>query len=418
LKENKKPREAGPEDKEKISRVGRRHQKEAKKKRKVIIVLILVVGAVLAIGGIFNIPYINVVREGGSWIGERFSGTAEEDISSPDYAFLTEPLSGRYNSGEVDIILALYDSTDTNNAIVGLVLLTYDVEGAKGELYILPEITTAYNAAGEEIELSQALGEEGGDDLLRSTVNNMTGADVDYLVRMGFPDGVLSVQRLGFPSMLMEEDEVLVNPISNEFSYIDARQEVGDADRIISYLLAVNAEDINVARVKRAGDYLPEAFAVIRGVDISQLQESLDHLEGDDLIDPSPGSREDELRYLASMIQAFADIEEGKLVYRGVPRVEVLNGCGVPDLGKKVGDELIAKGVAVAGTGGNAKTTVDGEEVNDFSHERSSIIYRSQDKRVVAYAEYLAVLLAINEVDYEPGPGPEVVLIAGRDRAG
>jgi len=211
---------------------------------------------------------------------------------------------------------------------------------------------------------------------------------------------------------------VLVNPISNEYSYIDARQEVGDADRIISYLLAGNAEDINVARVKRAGEYLPGAFAVIRGVDISQLQEGLDHLEGDDLIDPSPGSREDELRYLASMIQAFADIEEGKIVYRGVPRVEVLNGCGVPDLGKKVGDELTAKGVAVAGTGGNAKTTVDGEEVNDFSHERSSIIYRSQDKRVVAYAEYLAVLLAINEVNYEPGPGSEVVLIAGRDRAG
>ena len=83
-----------------------------------------------------------------------------------------------------------------------------------------------------------------------------------------------------------------------------------------------------------------------------------------------------------------------------------------------MGDELTAKGVAVAGTGGNAKTNVDGEEVNDFSHERSSIIYRSQDKRVVAYAEYLAVLLAINEVNYEPGPGPEVVLISGRDRAG
>jgi hypothetical protein len=418
LKESKKQREAGREDKEKISRVGRRHQKEAKRKRKVIIVLILVVGAVLAVGGIFDIPYINVVREGGSWIGERFSGTTEEDIASPEYAFLTEPLSGRYNSGEVEIILALYDSTDESDALVGLALLTYNVEGAEGELYILPENTTAYNAAGEEIELSQALEEEGGADLLRSTVNNMTGADADYLVRVGFRDGVLSVQRLGFPPKLMQEDEVLVNPISNEYSYIDAGQEVGDADRIISFLLAEESEDINEVRVERARGYMPVAFAAMRGVDISQLQESLDHLEGDDLIDPSPGNREEELRYLVSMIQAFADIEEGKLVYRGVPRVEVLNGCGVPDLGKKVGDELTAKGVAVAGTGGNAKTTVDGEEVNDFSHETSSIIYRSQDRRVVAYAEYLAVLLSISEVDFEPGPGPEIVLIAGRDRAG
>jgi hypothetical protein len=313
--------------------------------------------------------------------------------------------------------MALYDSTDAGKTIVGLVLLDYNVLEDKGEFIIIPENAVAYNATGEEIELKYALAEEGGADLLRSTVNNMTGADAEYLVRMGFRGGVLSVQQLGLPPKLMQEDTVLVNPISNELSYMDKGQEAGDSDRIISYLLAGDAEEINGARVERAKEYLPGAFLALRGAELPRLQESLGYLEGDDLLEPGTGSKEEDITYLASMIQAFAGLEEGALVYRGVPRVEVLNGCGVPDLGKKVGDELTDKGVWVAGTGGNAKTTVDGEEVNDFSHEESSILYRSQDRRVAAYAEYLGVLLSINDVNYEPGPGPEIVLIAGRDRA-
>lgn len=418
MKANKKGRkEPAPEDKEKISRVGRRHQKEARRKKKLVITLVLAAGVVLAVGGIFDIPYINVVRAGGSWIGEKLSSTAEEEAPPPDFAFLAEPLSHERYSDQVEIIAALYDSTDPRKAVVGLALLTYDVKEAAGEFYVLNEKAATYNAAGEEIELSRALGEEGGADLLRSTVNNMTGADADYLVCMGFRDGVLSVQGLDFPPILMEEDEVLINPISKENSYIDAGQEVGDADRILSYLLAVDAEDINGARAERAEEYLPGALAVTRGEDLACLQERLSHIDGDDLMDPSPGGREEELKYLASMIQAFSEIEEGKLVFRGVPRVEVLNGCGVPNLGKKVGDELAARGVVVAGTGGNAKVTVNGEEVNDFTHEESSIIYRSQNERVAAYARYLAVMLSINEVSYEPGPGTQIVLIAGRDRA-
>jgi hypothetical protein len=136
------------------------------------------------------------------------------------------------------------------------------------------------------------------------------------------------------------------------------------------------------------------------------------------LLDPSTGTPEGDRRYLASMLQSFVSLQESELVIRSVPSVEVLNGCGVPDLGSRVGDRLASLGVPVAGTGGNAKVTVDGEEVNDFSHEVSTIIYRSEDPRVKAFAAYLGVLLSIEDVVSEPGPGSEIILIAGRDLAG
>jgi hypothetical protein len=117
------------------------------------------------------------------------------------------------------------------------------------------------------------------------------------------------------------------------------------------------------------------------------------------------------------MLQAFAGLDEAAFAVKAVPAVEVLNGCGVPDLGKRVGDRLNSLGVPVAGTGSNAKVTVDGEEINDFTHEASTIVYRSVDPRVEAFARYLGVLLSVTDVVSEPGPGPEIILIAGRDLA-
>jgi hypothetical protein len=117
------------------------------------------------------------------------------------------------------------------------------------------------------------------------------------------------------------------------------------------------------------------------------------------------------------MIRAIGELPEGKLAVKAVPKVEVVNGCGLPDLGKKVGEKLLSFGVVVSGSTGNAKINVNGEEVNDFSHQTSSLIYRSEDRRVLAYARYLGVLMSIGDVSRVSAPGPEILLIAGRDMA-
>jgi hypothetical protein len=419
LSKDKKVREDAAEEKENYSRASQRQRKEAKKRNRIILVLVLVVGVVLAVGAVFNIPYINVARTGGTWLGEKISGTNKQTTPKPDYVFLTNPQTSKDLSGDVSTLLLLCkgDSVNASQKIVMyLALFTYNTELGEGDVTLIPESTIAYNTSGQKVPLSQALKEQGGLDLLRSTVGNMTGSDVDYIVTLGFWEAMGAIQGLGLPSILLDEDIVLLNPTNEDMSHLAESQEIGDSDRLLSYLMASDMKVTRDARLERAKSYLPEMFYALRGEGLNQLEEGLSSLDMPDLLTPSTGGVGEDISYVASMIQAFAGLGENELLVGATPKVEVVNGCGVPDLGKKVGDKLVSLGVVISGSAGNAKVTVDGEEVNDFSHQVSSIIYRSQERRVEAYASYLSVFLSVEDVKYEPGAGPEVVFIAGKDQ--
>jgi hypothetical protein len=423
LSKNNKENKGVPEDKEPLSRVSRHQKKSSKKKRRVFLVVVLVIGAVLAVGAAFNIPYINVAREAGSWLGDRFSGSDSEAEPVPDYLYFTDPETGRKMSGEVSTLMGLYrieEGEGEQRIILDLVLLTYDKDGGVGEIYMIPETSVAYNASGEQTDLRRALQEEGGEDLLRSTVSNLSGSEVDYLLLVEFWEAVKLVQGMGLPPVTLADKTVLVNPLNEETDFLVAGQEIGDSDRLILYLMATDYLQIWEAfsqRLERAREYLPEAMSWLRPVTAEDMEEMLSSLGEDYTLDPAGGSVDEDRSYLASMLKSFSDLEKGELAVRAVPAVEVLNGCGVPDLGKKVGEQLNSLGVPVAGTAGNAKVVVEGEEVNDFTHEVSTIVYRSEDARVEAFARYLGILLSIEDVKFEPGPETEIVIIAGRDLA-
>lgn len=345
-------------------------------------------------------------------------------MAQPQYLFLTHPQNGRRLEGDVTALVALYTDTakgEEGRTVLGLALFTYSIPSGQGEVYIIPEDSVAFNAAGQATDLRRALREEQGGDLLSSTVGNLSGEEVDYLVMVEFWDAVRICQKTAPPPVVMVEDTVLVNPLNGETNFLARGQEVRDADRLLMWLLGTDELDRREAyalRGERARLYLQEYRADvgvgIEGVLLGEADPDAEGLE----MRPSTGSRRGDWDYLASMFQAFMELGENDLTVMAMPRVEVLNGCGVPDLGKKLGERLASLGVPLAGTGGNAKVTVEGEEVNDFSHEESVIIYRSDAARVAAYARYLGVLLAVKEVRFEAGPGPEVVLIAGRDMAG
>jgi hypothetical protein len=421
-KEKDKKRDV-QEDKEKLSRVSKRHRKEARKKRRVVLIIVLLVGAVLAVGAAFNIPYINVAREAGSWLGEKFSGSDTGEVAKEDYLFFTNPETGRESVGQVSVLAGIYrteEGGEGKRVILGLALLTYDTNEGSGEVYLIPESSVAYNAAGEQTQLRYALQEEGGLDLIRSTVGNLAGDEVDYVAFFDYWQALKLIQGLDFPPTELVEETVLVNPINGETNFLAAGQEISDADRLLFYLLATDELDIWEAfskRLERVRVYLPELLYGIDQESTEQLESMLSSLADGYLLEPGTGSVDGDRRYLASMLQAYAGLEEAELAIRAVPPVEVLNGCGVPDLGKRVGDKLASLGVPVAGTAGNAKVIVDGEEVNDFTHEASTIIYRSEDTRVEAFARYLSVLMSIEDVSLEPGPGAEIVIIAGKDQA-
>jgi LytR cell envelope-related transcriptional attenuator len=420
LKKDKKGQKDIMEEKENYSRASQRQRQEAKKRHRIILILVLVVGMVLAIGALFNIPYINIARRGGAWMGDKISGSTSKKEPAADYLFLNDPQTSKTFSGDVSTLLVLYKGDSLNPSqkiIMYLALFTYNTESGEGKIFLIPETAVAYNTSGQKVLLSQVLKEQGGLDLLRSTVSNISGSDVDYVVTLGFWEAMGAAQGLGIPSIILDEDVVLPNPTNSDVSHLAKGEEIGDSDRLLSYLVAADLEDTWDARLDRAKSYFPEMFYALRAQGQTQLEEGLSSLDTSDLLIPGTGGAEGDNSYIASMIQAFAGLGQGEMAISAVPKVEVVNGCGVPDLGKKVGDKLISLGVVVSGTAGNAKVTVNGEEVNDFSHQVSSIMYRSQELRIEAYARYLGVLMSIGDIKYEPGPGPEVVLVAGKDQA-
>lgn len=404
-------------NKEKISRASRRQRKEAKNKRKFILIAVLLIGVVLAAGGIFNLPYINVARRGGEWLADKITASPGKAEKSPQYLFLTPPLGGTALSGDVSALFAIYKGSGQEREIMDMTLLTYNTDSKQGEIYILSETAAAFNASGQKVDLSQALKNEGGIDLLRNTVGNISGLNVDYLVLLGFDGTVQMFQDLGLPPLVLMNSIILKNPVSGDTSHLSKGQEIGDADRLVSYLLAYDVAERRDARLERARGYIPEALYALKGKNRSQLEESLSSMGGELTLNPASKSPAEDQMYLASMIQAFAALDANSLAVKAIPKVEVLNGCGVPDLGKKIGDQLTSFGVPLAGTGGNAKVTVDGQEFNDFSHQKSTIIYRRDDPRVKAYAKYLGVLMSVEEVTYDSSPGPDIVFITGKDKA-
>ncbi len=407
--------------KQKLSRLKKRRSREARKKRRIVLAILLLLACVLAAGAVFDIPYINVVREAATWAKGRFASGGVGEEGGPAYLYFTHPQEARELGGEVSILLGVYAGEvkgEPARDILALALLTFDREGGGGELYLIPETSAAYNAEGGETDLSRALYEEGGEDLLRSTVSNLAGTQVDYLLLLDFRGALKLLQGTLPPAVLLEEETVLVSPLNGETDFLFSGQEIRDADRLILYLLAGDEPEAGASfssRLARTKAYLPDFLSACGQVEAEALAVVLSALDGGYRLEPGAGSARGDADYLASMLRSFADLGEGRLAVKAVPAVEVLNGCGVPDLGRMLGDRLAALGVPVAGTGGNAKISVDGEEINDFSHEKSTIKYRSQDPRTEAFARYLGVLLSIAELVSEPGPGPQIIIVAGRD---
>jgi hypothetical protein len=417
LSETKQNKEGEKQDKEKISRVSRSQQKQARKKRRVILVLVLLLVVVLGAGAAFNLPYINIARRGVGWVADKISGSSRKQDNSPQYVFLTQPQTGKALSGTVSTLLGVYKGGGNEKVILGMAVLSYDTDSRQGEYYILSEGATAYDASGQKIELSRALQNEGGLDLLRATVANITGLNIDYVALLGFDGAAQVLQEMKAPPVSVTKDLAITNPVNGDVSHMSEGQEAGDSDRILSYLLAYDSNERREDRLERAKDYLPQLLSLVRGENFSQLESQVAVVVGELSLNPANKTPAEDQEYLASMIQAFAELDQASLAIKVVPRVEVLNGCGIPELGKKVGDQLVSLGVLVAGTGGNAKVIVDGQELNDFSHDKSSILYRKDDPRIKAYAQYLGVLFGIDDVRFDSSPGPDLVLIAGRDKA-
>lgn len=408
--------------KEKPSRLARQHRREARLRRRLLLGLLLFLAMVLAVGSVLDVPVIDFPRRAWTWVRERMLSSGEEGAGElPAYLFRTHPQTGKRLEGSVSVLLGVTGSPEGEGGseLLYLALVTFPSGQGGLDVYMIPEVLLAYDASGSPVRLRECLQRERGSDLLRSTVENLSGTEVRYLLLCDYRVAVLTMQSLELPPVVLGEDVQFRDPVSGETQTVYAGQRIGDTDRLLCYLLAADRPDYWDAyfrRVDRAKEYLPRALEALAAQE-EVLPEEFPSSEGGVSLVPGTGSEAKDVSYLASMLQAAAATAGREASCRGVPRVDVLNGCGVPDLGRKVGERLADMGVPLGETGKNAKVVVNGEEVNDFSHQESLVICRSADSRALAFARFLGVQLSVDEVREELGPGVEVVVIAGRDLA-
>lgn len=398
--------EERPEGKEagRLSRLGKT-RKRRRRKRAIAAVSVLAVVAFLLAGALLDIPHVDFLRS----LLEKIRGGSGGGGVQVRHDFLRLPRSGRVIEGDADVLVALRSGEE----ISALLLFTLNPAEGRKEVLLLPERVHTYNSEGAEVPLSRALSEREGRDLLRATAERISGSSVEYLVVYELEGLLRLLDSLSLPPVRSERDLEVIDPRGGA-QRISSGQAVRDSDRVLFYLLAGDADDPLVAREERSRAYLGGLLYALEGLGRERLEELL-AAHPPEGFHPDPA--EELPAYLASMVEAACDPVYGELAVRSTPRVEVLNGCGTPQLGGRVAEALRRKGIRVSGSAGNAKVTVDGVEYNDFSHDKSLIRYGKEERRCSAYAQYLGVLLDVTEVVFDPSAGGEVVLVAGRDAA-
>ncbi len=384
----------------------RRDQGRRRRRRALVALAALALVALLVVGSLLEIPYLDIVRS----LAGRLLGEPGKVTSQARYDFLRYPRAGGEIEGDVDVLFALRHGDE----VLAILLFTCNPQESRKEFLLLPEGIHAYDAEGAELPLRRTLSGKEGRDLLRAAAGSMSGATVEYLVVYDLEGCLAIMDSLVLPPVRLGEDLEVVDPRDGR-RRISAGQAVRDSDRVLSYLLAGDAADPLAAREERLRSFLGGLLSSLESVGREALEE-LFATHPPALFYPDPAGGELPA-YLASMVEAACDPSAGEPAVRATPPVEVLNGCGVPQLGAKVAEALARRGIRVSGSAGNAKVTVDGMEFNDFTHEKSLIRYGREERHFSAYAQYLGVLLNVTEVVYDPGVGSRVVLVAGRDAA-
>lgn len=389
------------------SRLNKLRKARVRRKRKRLALLagVSVLVSFVILGYFLDIPFLNFVRA----LERRLWDRVGDEGPSASYEFLRYPRSGAPLEGDADALFALKNGEE----VVALLLFTFNPSESKKELLLLPDGIHIYNAQGAEVSLRRVLSEAEGRDLLRAAAEGLSGAVVEYMVVYELKELVSLMDRISLPPVRPMGDVELVD-LGGGRQWVSADQALRDSDRILSYLLAGDEQDALGGREARLRSYLNELLPHLEALDEATLEAAFAQ-HPPYLFQPDPA--EALPVYLTSMVKAAADPGVGEMALRAIPRVEVLNGCGVPQLGARVAEALVSKGIRVSESTGNAKVVVDGVEYNDFTHEKSLIRYGREERRVSAYARYLGVLLSVTEVVFDPSVGEEVVLVAGRDAA-
>lgn len=403
--------EAGREDLRGY-RAERREEEHTRKRKRWVLVTLVVI---LAAAAVLAVLEGDRVKDAAGWFSDKISSIWEEDQGDRDETgnlYLTNPVTGQGFQDEAVNTLVCVD----NNQILSVLLISLNGNGSM-KCYLIPEDIVGKSQAGNDLSLSQALTSSPERMTeLRYMVESLTGQPVHYVTVFPLKKLLLLADGLEFPPIKMASDTDVFNLYNGNWEKLVAGQEIKDADRILSYLMALGDPEEYEQREQRTAAYLPELMPALATLTEEELAEALVIETGTFSLNPSTSGEQERADYLASLIAAWSEGFGEGCAYFSAPEIEILNGCGVVGAGNDMRTRLESRGFEVAESGKNAKIIADGQEVNDFSHQASVIRYNSSDPLAEAYARYIAMLYKIPQVEYAEG-GRGITIIVGSDLA-
>ncbi len=395
-----------------------------KKKRKRRILLITVTVSILAIAFLVfvSIQWPNFghkLYQPFKWMGEKVSSlwtSDEKPITPIDDIFFHNPINGQEYEGRWINTLSVIK--DGENKIHALLYTSFDREDNSTTFFWIPEGVKGKSSDGKDLTLAESLRASGGKlTNLRTMVESMVGEKIHFIIIVDLADLTSIAERLMLPAMIVENKVEVYNPFTGEEQKMYEGQNLKDKESLLAYLLAEREPNQYRARVSRGSSYFPEMFKKLREKDDEKVREELMEISSMISLTPSPKDDSEKAHYLTAMINAWGHKADEGIGCLSVPEIEILNGCGTPGAGLQMKERFEAKGFEVAEAGKNAKILQDGREVNDFSYDKSVIVFHSQERLIESYTRYLAVIFSIGRIEYREGDPGKITMIVGSDLA-
>ena len=317
--------------------------------------------------------------------------------------------------GGTTLLFGTKESSDDGRGAIWMTLFSYDPETEEASVVYIPP-HTAVEVPGRGLQgVGEAYG-SGGVPLLLVSAENLLGVNIDRYVELSDKDALVLFEELDTLTVdVPAEVRVPAGRDEARLIFVEGPQELTPQLLVkLLYIVGIDGDDVELggrhlafwqqllevhdadeiaSAVEAAGPALGESDASVR--DLAEFFGAVAELPAEDVVLTAlpvrPISAGESELYSADAEELAAFVEDTIGVNTNAPqevRVQLLNGNGVPGLGREVADLLVGKGFRVI-LGGNAQR---------LNYRRTLVIAYDSSDEAIATAERARELLGVGEV--------------------
>ena len=317
--------------------------------------------------------------------------------------------------GGTTLLFGTKEGSDRGRGAIWMTLISYDPESEEASVVYIPP-HTAVEVPGRGLQgVGEAYG-SGGVPLLLVSAENLLGIKIDRYLELSDKDALVLFEQLE-PLTVDVPAEVRV-PVGKDEArliFVEGPQELTPPLLVkLLYIVGIDGDDVELGgrhlafwqqllevhdpeevatAVERAGAALGESDASSK--ELAEFLSAVAGLPSEDVrlsaLPVRPISAGDSELYATDGEELAAFVEEAIGIDPDAPaevRVQLLNGNGVPGLGREVADLLVGEGFRVI-LGGNAQR---------LNYRRTLVISYDSSEEAIATAERARDLLGVGEV--------------------